>query len=329
MRSLRGRRVKTLTEDDVKARLAPARLVSAIEDAFRSRYPRVLIPLRTQMRLADGVYLIMPCYDRRNRALGMKLITVLDNPPKPEEKIQATYLVLDPTTGKPTASMSAAYLTDLRTAAASAVATKYLAREEVRVLGVFGTGRQARSHLRVVSLVRKFERFLVSGIDPGQSREFAQEMSGELGAPVEAVYSRACAAESDVLCTCTTSPTPLFDGHMLRPGTHLNCIGAFQPNTREVDSTSVLRARVVVDTYEGAFAEAGDLLVPMNEGLITRAHILADLHELVSGKRPVRRNAQEITMFKSVGVALEDLAAAELVVGADVNESNARSLDSV
>jgi len=305
--------VKTFTEDEVKSRLDPKRLLTAIEEAFRSRYPHASIPLRTQMRLADGILLIMPCYDWQDRTLGMKLVTVLDNPPTPEQKIQATYLVLDPTTGKPAVSMSAAYLTDLRTAAASALATKYLAREDVRVLGIFGTGRQARSHFRILRLVRNFERFLVAGLDHGQSREFAQEMTRELGAPVEAVDSRACASESDVLCTCTTSKTSLFDGHWLRPGTHLNCIGAFQPNTREVDSVTVLRSRVVVDTYEGAFAEAGDLLIPLNEGIITRNHIVADLHEVVVGKKVVRRNPQEITLFKSVGVALEDLAAAGLV----------------
>jgi ornithine cyclodeaminase/alanine dehydrogenase-like protein (mu-crystallin family) len=307
--------VKTLTEEEVEVRLDPGRLVGVIEEAFRSRYPYALIPLRTQMRLADGVFLIMPCYDRRRRALGMKLIMVLDNPPTPELKIQAMYLLLDANTGEPMAGMSAAHLTDLRTAAASAVATKYLAREDVRVLGIFGTGRQARSHLRLLRLARNFERFLVSGIDRGQSREFAQEMARELGAPVESVYSRACAAESDVLCTCTTSTTPLFDGHLLRPGTHLNCIGAFRPDTREVDSVTVLRSRVVVDTYEGAFAEAGDLLIPMSEGVITRTHILADLHELLMGMKVVRRDREQITMFKSVGVALGDLAAAELVVG--------------
>ncbi len=307
--------MKTLTEEEVEARLDPGRLVSVIEEAFRSRYPYALIPLRTQMRLADGVFLIMPCYDRRRRALGMKLIMVLDNPRTPELKIQAMYLLLDANTGEPMAGMSAAHLTDLRTAAASAVATKYLAREDVRVLGIFGTGRQARSHLRLLRLARNFERFLVSGIDRGQSREFAQEMARELGAPVESVYSRACAAESDVLCTCTTSTTPLFDGHLLRPGTHLNCIGAFRPDTREVDSVTVLRSRVVVDTYEGAFAEAGDLLIPMSEGVITRTHILADLHELLMGMKVVRRDREQITMFKSVGVALGDLAAAELVVG--------------
>jgi len=307
--------VNLLTEDDVKARLDPARLVGVIEEAFRSRYPHTLIPLRTQMRLSGAVLLIMPCYDRQDRSLGMKLITVIDTPPTPEEKIQATYLVLDPTTGKPTASVSAAYLTDLRTAAASAVATKYLAREDVRVLGIFGTGRQARSHLRVLRLVRNFERFLVCGSNPGQSREFAQEMARELAATVESVYSRTCAAESDVLCTCTTAARPLFDGDLLRPGTHINAIGAFQPNTREVDSVTVLRSRVVVDTYDGVLAEAGDLLIPLAEGVIARGHILADLHELLLGKKLVRRNAREITMFKSVGVALEDLAAAELLAG--------------
>jgi alanine dehydrogenase len=310
-----GLGVNTFAEDDVKVRLDPGRLITAIEEAFRSRYPHALIPLRTQMRLSGSVLLIMPCYDRKNHSLGMKLITVADNPPSPEEKIQATYLVLDQATGKPMTTMAAAYLTDLRTAAASAVATKYLARPDVRVLGIFGTGRQARSHLRVLRLVRNFERFLVSGVDPGASREFAKEMAGELAATVESVYSRTCAAESDVLCTCTTSKVPLFDGHLLRPGTHLNAIGAFQANTREVDSVTVLRSRVVVDTYEGALAEAGDLVIPMTEGVVTRGHILADLHELVLGKKLVRRNAQEITLFKSVGVALEDLAAAELVAG--------------
>lgn len=307
--------VKIFSEEAVHSGLDPGRLLAAIEDAFRSRYPHALIPLRTQMRLAEGVFLIMPCYDRQEHALGMKLITVLDRPATPDQKIQATYLVLDPASGKALASMPATYLTQLRTAAASAIATKYLAREDVRVLGIFGTGRQARSHLRILRLVRNFERFLVSGADHGQSVEFAQEMARELGAPVEAVYSRACASESDVLCTCTTATAPLFDGHLLRPGTHLNCIGAFQPNTREVDSVTVLRSRVVVDTYEGAFAEAGDLLMPMNEGVVTRGHILSDLHELVSRKKIVRRTAQEITLFKSVGVSLEDLAAAELVAG--------------
>jgi alanine dehydrogenase len=308
--------MRTLTEDDVRARLDPEHLISALEGAFRKRYPDTLIPVRTRMKLADGIFLMMPCYDRTGRGLGIKLVMVVDNPPTPDQKLHATFLLLDPATGHPDLSMPAAYLTDTRTAAASAVATKHLAREDVRVLGVFGTGRQARSHLKVLRLVRPFRHFLVSGLEPGYSREFAQEMSRELNAPVESVHSRACAAESDVLCTCTTSPTPLFDGQMLRPGTHLNLVGSFQPHTREVDDITVQRSRVVVDTYEGALSEPGDLLIPINKGLIDRSHVLADLHELVSRKKLVRRSPDDITLFKSVGFALEDLVAAELVANA-------------
>lgn len=305
--------MNTLTEDQVKAALDPQQVIVALEEAFRTRYPATLMPVRTQMQLVGGVFLVMPCYDREGRALGMKLVMVSESGVPPGEKLHATYLLLDPNNGHPRLVFPARHLTEIRTAAASAVATRALAREDVRVLGVFGTGRQARVHLRVLQLVRKFESFLVSGIDPGQSREFAAEMSQELGARVESVYSRACAAESDVLCTCTTSPTPLFDGGLLRPGTHLNLVGAFQPHTREVDDATVLRSRVVVDTYEGALAEAGDLLIPIRNGRMTRSHILADLHEVVSGKKRVRTSASEITLFKSVGCALEDLVAAELV----------------
>lgn len=309
--------MKTLTEDEVKRVLDPARVIAAIEEAFRSRYPDTLIPVRTQLPISNGILLLMPCYDRRAHSLGMKLVTVCDTAPGGEGKVHATYLVLAPETGQPIAIMSATYLTELRTAATSAVATKFLAREDTRVLGIFGTGRQARAHLHVLRLVRPFDHFLISGSDQGRSREFAQEMARELGASVESVYSRACAAESDVLCTCTTSKVPLFDGHLLRPGTHLNVIGAFQPHTREVDDTTVQRSRLVVDTYEGALVEAGDLIIPLKSHIIDRNHILSDLHQVVSRKRIVRTSAEDITLFKSVGCALEDLVTAELVASAE------------
>ena len=169
------------------------------------------------------------------------------------------------------------------------------------------------AHLQVLRLIRPFDHFLISGSEQGRSREFAQEMARELGAKVESVYSRACAAESDVLCTCTTSKVPLFDGHLLRPGTHLNLIGAFQPHTREVDDATVQRSRIVVDTYEGALVEAGDLIIPLKSHVIERTHILSDLHQLVTRKRIVRTSPDDITLFKSVGCALEDLVTAELV----------------
>jgi ornithine cyclodeaminase/alanine dehydrogenase-like protein (mu-crystallin family) len=307
----RGIAVHVLTEAEVHRFLDPRDLIPAIEEAFRTRYPASVMPPRTQMKLADGVFLIMPCYDREGRGLGMKLVKFNERPRLAEERIQATYILLDAESGCSKLVIPANYLTDLRTAATSAVATKLLAREDAKVLGVFGTGRQARAHLQVLPCVRNFERALVSGRDPARTQDFAQQMEHELGMKVESVYSRTCAAESDVLCTCTTATDPLFDGNMLRKGTHLNVVGSFRPTTREVDDISVRRSRIVVDTYDGALSEAGDLIIPMNAGVIRRDHLLANLHELVKGKKPVRTTPDDITLFKSVGCALEDLVAAE------------------
>jgi ornithine cyclodeaminase/alanine dehydrogenase-like protein (mu-crystallin family) len=312
----------TLTEDDVRQRLDPAGVITAIECAFRDRYPSTVIPPRTHLDLAGGIFLIMPCYDRAGHALGMKLVVVpahvgkaaSGRPTEPSSAtLQATYMLLDPATGCPRLVLSANYLTDLRTAATSAVATTFLAREDAKTLGIFGTGRQARAHIKVLPRVCQFERVLVCGRDRVQAQAFARNMSSEINLPAELADAPTCAAESDVICTCTTSQAPLFDGHLLRSGTHLNLVGAFQPHAREVDSTTLNRARVVVDTYDGALAEAGDLLIPMHEGLIGRDHIAADLHELVSGKKSVRIHPTDITLFKSVGCALEDLVAAELL----------------
>jgi ornithine cyclodeaminase/alanine dehydrogenase-like protein (mu-crystallin family) len=303
--------MRTLTETDVQLLLNPRPVIGAIEEAFRERYPYTVMPPRTHMDLgAKGVFLVMSCYDASGRALGMKLVLV---PSERGKSLQATYLLFDTETGRPSLMLPANTMTDLRTAAVSAVATKFLARPDARVLGIFGAGRQARAHLQLLPLVRKFERFLACASTEARSREFAREMSLLLEKPVEPVDARGCAAESDVICTCTTSKEPLFDGKLVRPGTHLNLVGAFQPGTREVDDFTVQSSRVVVDTYEGALAEAGDLLIPMNSGVIGQEHIRADLHELVSHKKRPRTSNSDITLFKSVGCALEDLVTAELI----------------
>jgi alanine dehydrogenase len=318
----RSARLHVLTEAEVHRLLDPRTLVPAIEEAFRTRYPSTVMPVRTQMKLADGIFLIMPCYDRAGRGLGMKLVKFNENPRLAEDRIQATYILLEVESGCAKLVIPANYLTDARTAATSAVATKFLAREDSKVLGVFGIGRQARAHLQILRHVRNFERALVTGKDPGRTRDFAQQMQSELGMKIEPVYSRTCAAESDVLCTCTTAKSPLFDGNLLRKGTHINAVGSFQASTRELDDTTIRRSRIAVDTYDGALAEAGDLLIPLKNGLIKRENLLADLNELLSGRKKVRTSPTEITIFKSVGNALEDLAAAELLE--DIILSNER-----
>ena len=313
-----------LTEADVRRLLDPLTLCAALESAFRDRYPSISLPPRTHAELAHGIFLAMSCYDGAANTLGMKLILVRDQNardiaaglPLSEGRIQATYLLLDPETAQPRLTIAANYLTDLRTAATSAVATKFLARPAASTLGIFGTGRLALAHLAVLPLARNFERVLVCGRNPSRSAEFVQKVSAQLpDLTIITADARTCAAQSDVLCTCTSNSAPLFDGRDLRPGTHLNLVGAFRPETREVDTHTIKRSRVIVDTYIAAL-EVGELVIPLQEGAIARDHVAADLHELISGTKQGRRNPQEITVFKSVGCALEDLVAAELLLAA-------------
>ena len=307
--------MQELTESDIRRQLDPVRVIAALETAFRERFDSVALPPRVFIDTSDGFFLTMACYDRKGSALGMKFVTIQSALARVEERIQATYILFDPATARPKLIAPASYLTDVRTAAASALATKFLAREDARVLGIFGTGRLARAHLVVMPLVRRIERVLVCGRKPERSQAFAHAMASETDLPVEAVDAQTCASKSDVICTCTSAVTPLFDGNLVRAGSHLNVVGAFQQQNREVDSDTVQRAHVVVDTYDGVLGEAGDILIPLSEGRISRAHILADLHELVSGTKRVQRDAAGITLFKSVGCALEDLATAELLLG--------------
>jgi ornithine cyclodeaminase len=250
----------------------------------------------------------MPCYDSGLDAAGVKTVAVSG-----AAGVSALYGLLDPNTGVALATMEANYLTDLRTAATSAVATDLLARADAETLAVFGSGRQASAHLAAVSRVRRFRRFLVCGSGRSPLQPFCSRMMSDHGIKAEPADAETCVRESDVICTCTTASIPLFDGSWLRAGTHLNLVGAFQPETREVDDLTVKRSRVVVDTFEGAWSEAGDLLIPLANGTIRREHILADLHQIASGQKQPRLSPEDITLFKSVGCALEDLVTAQLL----------------
>lgn len=298
-----------LTEQQICSSVNATELIRAIRDAFTRNFHETLkMPVRSQLDMGTTLLLLMPCHDAELNAAGVKLVTV-----NPQSGVNASYALLDPASGKTLAVMEANYLTDLRTAATSAVATDLLARQDAQTLGIFGAGRQARAHFSVLPHVRPFRRYLLCGSPRSDLKGFCRVMKQEHSIEIEPVSAETCAGESDVLCGCTTSHAPLFDGHKLRPGTHINLVGAFQPHTREVDDEAVRRSRVVVDTYEGALSEAGDLLIPLRNGAITQDHIIADLHEIASGKKTGRNSSEDITLFKSVGCALEDLVAADLL----------------
>jgi ornithine cyclodeaminase/alanine dehydrogenase len=209
--------------------------------------------------------------------------------------------------------MEAGFLTALRTGATSALAARYLARPESRVVACFGAGVQAGFQLRCLRTVLPLTEVRVVGREPGRARRFAEAMAAALQIPVAVMTDRTDAvAGADVITCATTSPTPVFKGRDLEPGTHVDAVGAFRPNTREVDTETIKRARVVVDTYAGCWEEAGDVLIPLKARAITRRHVRAELADLVGGKKRVRASVRDITLFKSVGFAPEDAVTARL-----------------
>ena len=297
-----------LSEDEVRQATNADQVIHTVRAAFVRGFATVHMPVRTMLELEGAVLLVMPCYDSGLHAAGVKLVSV-----SAKAGVNAVYELLDPATGIAIARMEANYLTDLRTAATSAVATDLMARDEAQVLGIFGSGRQAIAHFAVLPSVRRFRRFLVCGSGRSDMSAFCAKMKKDHQLEIEIVDAETLARESDVICTCTTAHEPLFNGEWLKAGAHLNLVGAFQPDVREVDDITVKRARVVVDTYEGALQEAGDLLTPMNSGQMDRAHIVADLHAVAAGKKPGRTHRAQVTLFKSVGCALEDLVIAQLI----------------
>jgi alanine dehydrogenase len=304
-----------LSEEQVRERLSVDEVVSSLEKMFGRDYRKTAnIPLRTTMQAFGGsTCLFMPCSDSALPGVGLKVVTVRNGGSLNGDRVQADCFLLEPESLKVCAMLSANYLTEVRTAAVSAIATRALARTDSRTLGVFGTGRQALAHLLLLSRDKQFQRLLVCGSQRSRSERFAESLAEHHGLQVEPVDAAMCAKESDVICTCTTSSVPLFDGELVHEGTHLNLVGAFQPENREVDDALVARSRIVVDSYEGALSEAGDLMIPLNRGIITNDHIIADLHEIVSRKVVGRKDTCDITLFKSVGFALEDLVVATLL----------------
>ena len=310
----------TCSDAELQSLLNTRELIAALRAAFAEGFANVRMPQRLQVELNPGSLLIMPCRISGEPICGVKIVNVSPQA-RPGGRVKASYLLLDSNSGETIAFFHANYLTDLRTAATTAVATDALARPDASILGIFGTGRQAAAHVAVLPLVRRFRRILVSGSTRDKANAFAHRMRVLRGLDVEAVDPDTCASDSDVICTCTSAVEPIFAGELIRPGTHLNLIGTFQPHAREADAVAVRRARVFVDTYEGAFTEAGDILMPLRSGEISREHVRGDLHELLTNKAPARTRREDITLFKSVGCGLEDLVAARLVLQALQNRA--------
>jgi ornithine cyclodeaminase len=301
--------VRVLDEDEVRRLLPMADCIEAMEGALRSlARGEVYNPLRPVFRPPNEPSLmgLMPAHRGGDSALwSLKALTIVPgNSARGLDSHQGFVALFDGDTGEPRALLNAGGITAIRTAAVSGVATRLLARGDVRTLAILGSGTQARSHLDAMRAVRDFERIIVwSG--SGRSLEGADTVA----TAEEAVR------DADVICTTTASAEPIVQREWLKSGVHINAVGSSIPSSRELDSQTIVDASLFVDRRESTLNEAGDFLIPQREGLIGPDHIRAELGELLLGTAEGRSSDDEITLFKSLGIGVEDLAAGELVLG--------------
>jgi ornithine cyclodeaminase len=273
-----------------------------------------LLPLRQVLMLpgGQGAFGAMPAHLSSPPAIGIKVITVFPGNHGTEyDSHQGAVLLFETERGRLLAVMDASSITAIRTAAVSGVATRALARADASTLALLGSGVQAATHLEAVALVRPLRRVRVWSRDPAHVARFVEAARKRHGFAIEAAPSaREAVADADVVCTVTASREPVLEGAWLRAGTHVNAVGASLRTARELDSAAVARARVFVDRRESAANEAGDLLIPRAEGAIGDDHVQGELGEVLLGRVDGRRSEDEITVFKSLGLAVEDVASA-------------------
>ncbi len=314
-----------LNAADVRAALPMPLAIEAMKQAFAAfSSGKALVPPRIHLPISRnaGVSLIMPSFVDADtpgkQALATKVVSLFDgNQARGLARIQAAVVVFEPDTGRPMALLDGAMLTALRTAAASGAATDLLARQESRTVALFGTGVQARTHVFAMCAARPIERIWVHSRKPSNVAAFTDSFAKHHTIEAELIAaesSQQALAEADIVCCTTTSKTPIFDDADLEPGVHINAVGSYTPQAREVPPETVRRALVVVDSRHAALEEAGDLIQPLQAGLIGREHIHAELGELVLGRKTGRTDDRQITFFKSVGLAVQDAVAARFAL---------------
>jgi ornithine cyclodeaminase/alanine dehydrogenase-like protein (mu-crystallin family) len=315
--------VTVLSAEDV-ARLLPMRdCIQVMRDALASlARGRALVPLRMVMRMPDasGFLGLMPGHigpdDGREGALGMKAVSVFPgNAQRGIDTHQGAVLLFEEDTGRLSALMDGATITAIRTAAVSGVATDLLARPDAAELAILGAGVQARTHLEAIATVRPVRRVRVWSRNPQHAADLVKASAARYGANIDAVPTAEAAVRgADVVATVTASPQPVLQRAWVKDGAHINAVGSSIPTTREIDTATMAAVRLFVDRRESALNEAGDVLIPMREGAFTADHIQAELGEVIIGTDPGRQSPDELTLFKSLGLAVEDVASAAFIL---------------
>lgn len=305
--------MRILAASDIEKALPMRKAIEAVRQAFLDvSAGRSASPLRTVMEVGPGnLVAVMPVHAERSGVVAVKVISAFPgNRAEGLPLVHALVEVLDARTGAPLAVLEGGSLTRIRTGAASGVATALLARDDSRVAGIFGAGVQGRAQLEAVAAVRDIREAFVWDPDAGAAGRFSHEMSARLGIAVRVASGPSEAlSRADVVCTATTSSEPVFSDADVKPGTHINAVGSHL-DSREIPGPTVARSLVYVDSRAASSVEAGDLLLAVREGSIPAGHIVAELGEALERPGLARRSRRDVTLFKSVGLAVQDAAAA-------------------
>jgi alanine dehydrogenase len=309
---------RLLTEQQVHSLLPMSDLISAMESALAKFSAReVLQPVRTVLTVGPtkAYYGLMPAYIPSPASMGAKLVTVFgENHKRGLPSHLATILLLDPETGALQAIMDGRYITEARTAAVSAVSTRFLANPDASTLAIIGSGVQARSHLEAYQHVRQLKQVRIWSPNARSRSQFVDDMSPTVNVPIIAADTAEAAVRgADLIVLVTSSPTPVIEDAWVSEGAHVVCVGACRPTQQEMPPQLVNRGHLYVDSSAAAVVEAGDIVLNIAAGLFDASHIRGEIGELVLGRVPGRSSSDEITIFKSLGMAVEDVVAADLV----------------
>ncbi len=307
-----------LSENQVQSLIDIDELIAALERAhMQYSTGKAVMPVRLVVALPQiqGRITSMPGFLNEDKALGMKVVTYFQNNPQHNlPAILATIMLFSAETGKLIAAMDGGYITAIRTACASALATKALANPETPTLGILGAGVQARAHIQALVRVRQLRAIKIYSPSINSAARIKQSMEKEIGIAIDvADSSEAVARSADLLVTATTAKEPIVKSEWFKAGAHINAVGSHRPDLREIDGATLKRAKVVVDSREAVMAECGDILLALKEKSISEETIHGEIGEILAGSKAGRTSADEITLYKSVGIAIQDVATAELV----------------
>lgn len=312
-----------LNAHEVRKALPMREAIEAMKQAYASLSGgEAEVPLRTRLSIPshDALAIFMPAYVHTAEAdaLAVKVVNIFpQNPARGLPYIQAVVLAFDAASGNVSAMLEGSTLTAIRTGAGSGAAIDLLARKDSKVVTVFGAGAQGRTQLEAACSVRNIEKAWVFDSNMERAEAFAKEMAGQGAIPSAlepAPSAQAAVKDADIICTATTSTTPVFADADLKPGVHISAIGSYTPEMAEVPAETIARASVFVDSRSAVLAEAGDLIQPIQKGLISESHVRAELGEIILGRKAGRQSDEEVTYFKSVGVAVQDAIAAQLAL---------------